>query len=72
MRTRLTKSVKLLPVERLKKRLKRLSLMPSSPAMSAIATGSARFEVMRLTMALTWSTAVSPSTPCICTFDSSR
>ena len=33
----------------LKKRLKRLSLMPSSAATSDMATGSARFAVMRST-----------------------
>ena len=72
MRTRLTKSVKVLPVARRKKREKRLSLMPSSAAMSAALKGWARSSVMRLTTASIWSSEASSSSLCSCTLESSR
>ena len=71
-RTRLTKSVKVLPVARRKKREKRVSLMPSSAAASAADNGFAKSPVMRSTMTLICSSPVSSSSPCICTLDSSR
>ena len=72
MRTRLTKSVKVLPVALRKKRLKRLSLMPSSAASALAECSSARWSVMRLTTSWIWSIEASSSSLCSCTLESSR
>ena len=59
-------------VARRKKREKRLSVMPSSCARSAADSGSARWSVMRLTMALICASWVSLSSLCSWALESRR